>query len=57
MIGIWLVVLFVIIPGGIGAGVAFAFSQGQQVTVKKLAVGALIGIVLGVTAGILLFRY
>ena len=57
MIGLWLTVLFVIIPGAAGAAVAYALNRGEDINRKWIAVGAGIGVVIGVTAGLLLFRY
>ena len=57
MIGLWLTILFVIIPGAAGAAIAYALNRDGEINRKWLAIGAGIGVVLGVTAGLLLFRY
>ena len=57
MIGLWLTILFVIIPGAAGAAIAYALNRGEEINPKWLAVGAGIGVVIGVTAAVLLFRY
>ena len=57
MIGIWLTVLFVIVPGAAGVAIAFALSKGEEPRPRMLALGAVIGIVIGLTAALLLFRY
>ncbi len=57
MIGLWLAVLFVIVPGVAGAAVAFALSKGEEPRPKMLALGAAVGIAIGVSAALLLFRY
>lgn len=55
MIGFWLTILFVIIPGAAGAAIAYGLSKGDDVHPKTLAIGAAIGIAIGMTAGFLLF--
>jgi len=57
MTGIWLLILFIILPGAAGGAIAFIVSKGEVPRPKVLAVGAAIGAVIGVTAGLLLFRY
>jgi len=57
MTGIWLLILFVILPGAAGAAIAFVVSKGDKPRPKVLAVGAAIGAAVGVTASLLLFRY
>jgi hypothetical protein len=56
MYGLWLLVLFVLIPGGAGAALAYVVSRAEQPSRKVLAVGALVGAIVGVIAGILLAR-
>lgn len=55
MIGLWLTILFVIVPGAAGVVIAYALSKGEEVRPKPLAIGAAIGIAIGLTAGFLLF--
>lgn len=57
MVGLWLVILFVIVPGAAGAAIAHGLSKGEELHPKTLALGAVIGIVLGLSAGLLLFGY
>lgn len=57
MIGLWLTILFVIIPGAAGAAIAYALTRGEEINIKWLATGAGIGVVLGVVAAVLLFRF
>lgn len=55
MLGLWLTILFVIIPGAAGAVIAYGLSKGEDLRPKTLAIGAAIGITIGMTAGFLLF--
>ena len=57
MIGFWLTILFVIVPGVAGAAIAYGLSKSDKPQPKILALGAAIGIAVGIAAGILLFRY
>lgn len=57
MYGLWLLILFVFIPAGVGAALAFVISKDERPPRKVLLAGALIGAVVGLTAGILLARY
>lgn len=57
MIGLWLAILFVIVPGAAGAAIAYVLSEGDEVRPKVLAIGAAVGIAIGLTGGLLLFRY
>lgn len=57
MTGIWLLILFIVLPGAAGAAIAFIVSKGEEPRPKVLVVGAAIGAAVGVTAGLLLFRY
>jgi hypothetical protein len=57
VIGLWLTDLFVILPGAAGAAIAFALSKGDAVRPRMLVLGALVGIAVGVSVGIFLFRF
>jgi len=57
MYGLWLLILFVLIPAGVGAALAFVVSRDERPPRKVLLAGALIGAVVGLAVGILLARY
>lgn len=57
MYGFWLLILFVLIPAGIGGALAFVISKEEQPQRRTLLVGALAGAVVGIAAGILLARF
>jgi hypothetical protein len=56
MYGLWLLILFVIVPAGVGAALAYVISKDERPRRKVLLTGALVGAVVGLTAGILLAR-
>ena len=56
MIGIWLTILFILVPGAAGAAIAYVVSKGEEPRPKVLAGGAAIGVAVGLTAALLLFR-
>jgi hypothetical protein len=56
MYGLWLLILFVLIPAGVGAALAYVVSKDERPQRKVLLAGALVGAALGLTAGILLAR-
>lgn len=56
MYGFWLLILFVIIPAGVGAALAFVVSKDEQPSRKVLLTGAVAGAVIGLIGGILLAR-
>jgi len=56
MYGLWLLILFVIIPAGVGAALAFVISKDERPARKVLLAGALVGAAIGLTTGILLAR-
>ena len=56
MYGLWLLVLFVVIPAGVGAALAYVISRDEKPPRSVLAIGAVAGAVVGVIAGILLAR-
>ena len=56
MYGLWLFVLFVAIPAGFGAALAFIVSRDEKPKRSVLAVGAVAGAIVGLIAGILLAR-
>ena len=57
MYGLWLLILFVIIPAGVGAALAFVISKDERPQRKMLLIGAAVGIVIGLIAGVLLARF
>ena len=56
MYGIWLLVLFVILPAGAGVALAYVLSSAERPSRKILAIGAAVGTVIGIALGILLTR-
>jgi hypothetical protein len=56
MYGLWLLILFVLIPAGVGAALAYVISKDERPQRKVLLTGALVGAVVGLAAGILLAR-
>jgi disulfide bond formation protein DsbB len=56
MYGLWLLILFIFIPAGVGAALAYVISRDERPQRKVLLAGALVGAVVGLTAGILLAR-
>jgi len=56
MYGLWLLILFVLIPAGVGAALAYVISKDERPQRKVLLTGAVVGAVVGLTAGILLAR-
>jgi hypothetical protein len=56
MYGIWLLVLFVILPAGAGAALAYVVSPAERPSRKILAIGAAVGTVIGIALGLLLTR-
>lgn len=56
MYGFWLLILFVILPAGLGTAIAYLVSPAEQPGRKVLAMGAVAGGVIGLIAGVLLSR-
>jgi formate hydrogenlyase subunit 3/multisubunit Na+/H+ antiporter MnhD subunit len=56
MYGIWLLVLFVILPAGAGAALAYVVSREERPSRNVLAIGAAVGAVIGIAVGLLLTR-
>jgi hypothetical protein len=56
MYGIWLLALFVILPAGAGAALAYVVSPAERPSRKILAIGAAVGTVIGIALGLLLTR-
>ena len=56
MYGLWLLVLFVFIPAGVGMALAYVVSKDEQPNKKVMAIGAAAGAIIGLIAGILLAR-
>ena len=56
MYGIWLLILFVILPAAAGAALAYVVSRAEQPSRTTLVIGAGIGVAIGIALGILLTR-
>jgi len=56
MYGLWLLILFVVIPGAVGGALAFVVSKDERPNQKVLAAGAIVGVVIGLIVGVLLTR-
>lgn len=56
MFGIWIVLLFGIIPAAAGVGLSYAFSKEETPNPKRLIIGGVIGAVVGLALGILLVQ-
>jgi hypothetical protein len=56
MFGIWIVILFGIIPAAAGAGLSYAFSKEDPPSRKRLIIGGAIGAVIGLALGITLVQ-
>jgi len=56
MYGLWLLVLFVFIPAGVGMALAYVVSKDEQPNKKVMVIGAAAGAIIGLIAGILLAR-
>ena len=54
MYGLWLLILFGVIPATAGAAIAFVVSKSETPEKKTLTIGAVIGAVIGLIVGILL---
>lgn len=54
MYGLWLLVLFVILPAAAGAALAYVASPDERPGRKVLAIGAAAGAALGIVLGIVL---
>jgi len=57
MFGIWIVILFGIIPAAVGAGLSYAFSKEDPPNRKRLIIGGAIGAVIGLALGIVLVQF
>lgn len=56
MYGMWLLILFGILPAGLGAAIAYIVSRDENPGKKVMILGAAVGAVIGVIAGVLLAR-
>lgn len=56
MYGIWLLILFVILPAAAGAALAYVVSREERPSRKVLMVGAAVGVVIGIALGVWLTR-
>ncbi len=57
MFGIWIVILFGIIPAAAGVGLSYAFSKEETPSPKRLIIGGAIGAVVGLALGIVLVQF
>lgn len=57
MFGIWIVILFGIIPAGAGVGLTYALSKEESPPPKRLIIGGVIGAVIGLVLGIVLVQF
>ncbi len=57
MFGIWIVILFGIIPAAAGVGLTYAFSKEEVPPPKRLIIGGVIGSVIGLALGIFLVQF
>jgi len=57
MYGLWLLILFLARPAGVGAALAFVISKEERPGRKVLALGAFAGAAVGLAAGVLLARF
>lgn len=56
MYGIWLLILFGVLPAALGAAIAFILSRDEKPDKKVMLLGAVAGAVVGLIAGVLLAR-
>lgn len=54
MYGIWLLILFGILPAGLGAAIAYIVSRDENPSKKVMLLGAVAGAVIGLIVGVLL---
>lgn len=54
MYGLWLLILFGILPAGLGAAIAYIASRDENPSKKVMLLGALAGAVIGLIVGVLL---
>lgn len=56
MFGIWIVILFGIVPAAAGVGLSYAFSKEDPPNPKRLIIGGAVGAVIGLALGITLVQ-
>lgn len=56
MYGLWLLVLFVVLPAAVGAALSYVVSRDAKPNKKVLAIGAAAGAAVGIVLGIFLAR-
>ena len=56
MYGFWLLLLFVLLPGAVGAALSYVFSRAERPSNKLLALGAAIGVAVGLVLAVFLVR-
>lgn len=56
MYGIWLLILFVILPGAVGGALSYVLSSAERPSNKILALGAAIGIAAGLILALFFVR-
>ena len=57
MFGIWIVIIFGIVPAAAGVGLSYAFSKEDPPPPKRLIVGGAIGAAVGLALGIVLVQF
>jgi hypothetical protein len=56
MYGFWLLLLFVLLPGAVGAALSYVLSPAERPSNKVLALGATIGVAVGLILAMFLVR-
>jgi hypothetical protein len=56
MYGFWLLLLFVLLPGAVGAALSYVFSRAERPSNKLLALGAALGVAVGLVLAVFLVR-
>lgn len=56
MYGLWLLILFAILPAAVGAALSYVVSREGRPSKKTLAIGAAAGAAVGIVLGIVLAR-
>ena len=56
MYGFWLLLLFILLPGGVGVALSYAFSRAERPSNAVLAIGGAAGVVMGLVLALFLVR-
>lgn len=56
MYGFWLLLLFILLPGGVGVALSYAFSRAERPSNTVLAIGGAAGVVVGLVLALFLVR-